>query len=88
MALELCGYKQDGGSVEAITFMAQVYKVQTLVDGGIRVTLDLPETDIKSMTELVKVKQAGAVLEVAAVPVLQESNRNNGKVQTRSEWQP
>lgn len=54
-----------------IRFVAQVSKVQTLSDGGIRVTLDLSEADIKQAGELMQVKQAGAILEVAAVAVLQ-----------------
>jgi hypothetical protein len=35
-----------------IVFDAAVYKVQTLVDGGVRVTLDLPETAIPQMAML------------------------------------
>ena len=53
-----------------IKFKAQVSKVQTLADGGIRVTLDLSETDIKQAGELMRVKQAGAILEIVAVPVM------------------
>ena len=54
---------------EAIRFQAQVQKVQTLADGGIRLTLDLAETEIQTATQMMQVKQAGALLEVAAVPV-------------------
>lgn len=57
---------------EAIRFSAQVAKVQTLADGGLRLVLDLPETAIDAATQLMQVKQAGAMLEVAAVPVIQE----------------
>ena len=56
-----------------IKFIAQVYKVQTLADGGLRVTLDLSEKDIKQAGELMQVKQAHALLEVVAVPVRTES---------------
>lgn len=52
-----------------IRFIAQVQKVQTLADMGIRVTFDLPETAIDSATMLMKVKQAGGILEIAAVAV-------------------
>lgn len=62
-----------GGQV--ICFTAEVYKVQTLVDGGIRVTLDLPETDIEQMGALAQARRAGALIEVAAVPIL--SDRSN-----------
>ena len=55
---------------EAIRFTAQVVKVQTTVDGGIRLTLDMPETAVAVAAQLMQVKQAGALLEVAAVPVL------------------
>lgn len=57
---------------DVIRFVAEVYKVQTLVDGGIRVTLDLPETDIEQMGALAQARRAGALLEVAAVPIVQE----------------
>jgi len=52
-----------------IRFRAGVYKVQTLIDGGLRVTLDLPETAISEATKLMECKRGGAVLEVAAVPI-------------------
>ena len=52
-----------------IRFRAGVYKVQTLIDGGLRVTLDLPETAICEATKLMECKRGGAVLEVAAVPI-------------------
>lgn len=54
---------------EVIQFSAQVAKVTTLADGGIRITLDLPETAIDTATKLMQVRQAGALLEVAAVPI-------------------
>ena len=56
-------------SDDAIRFTAQVAKVTTLVDGGIRITLDLPETAIETATKMMQVRQAGAVLEIAAVPL-------------------
>jgi len=56
-------------SMDVIRFPAQVYKVQTLVDGGLRVTLDLPETALDAAAALMMVKRVGALLEVAAVVV-------------------
>ena len=53
-----------------IKFTAQVSQVKTLADGGLRIVLDLPETAIKEAGELMQVKQAGAVLEVVAIPHL------------------
>jgi hypothetical protein len=67
-----------------ITFSAQIAKVQTLADGGIRVTLDLPETAIETATQLMQVKVMGGLLEIAALPVKQEGFRD--EVPTRSEW--
>jgi hypothetical protein len=60
---------------ETIQFGATIYKVQTLVDGGIRVTLDLPETAIAQATKLMQARQAGAVLEVAAVAIEPEAKK-------------
>lgn len=45
-----------------ITFTASVYKVQTLVDGAVRVTLDLPETAIPQMAMLAECQREGIVL--------------------------
>ena len=41
----------------SIDFQAVVYKVQTLVDGGLRVTLDLPETAIAQAALLMDCKR-------------------------------
>jgi len=41
----------------AIEFSATVYKVQTLVDGGLRVTLDLPEQAIAQAALLMDCKR-------------------------------
>jgi hypothetical protein len=48
----------------AITFSATVEKVQTLVDGGIRVTLDLPEDAIKQAAMLMECKREMIPLKV------------------------
>lgn len=45
-----------------ITFPATVYKVQTLIDGGIRITLDLPETAIPQAAMLMECKREGIAL--------------------------
>jgi predicted secreted protein len=54
---------------DVIRFKAEVAKVQTLADGGIRVILDLPETAIDTATAMMQAKQAGAVLECAVVAI-------------------
>ncbi len=51
---------------EAITFPAAVYKVQTLTDGGVRVTLDLPETAIPQMAMLAECQREGIPLNFTA----------------------
>jgi hypothetical protein len=53
---------------EAIRFTAIVYKVQTLVDGGVRVTLDLVDAKPETVLELIQARQPGILLETAAVP--------------------
>lgn len=53
---------------EKITFDATVYKVQTLADMGIRITLDLPETAIPQAAMLMETKRQGIplIIEVKA----------------------
>jgi hypothetical protein len=51
--------------MEAICFDAAVNKVQTLTDGGIRVTLDLPEGAIDAAAELMRCKREEVPLRVA-----------------------
>ena len=45
-----------------IRFAAAIYKVQTLVDNGIRLTLDLSETCIPEMAMLAECKREGIPL--------------------------
>lgn len=47
-----------------IIFPATVEKVQTLVDGGIRITLDLPEDAITQAAALMACKREGIPLRV------------------------
>ena len=54
---------------DAIVFEAAVYKVQTLVDGGVRVTLDLPETAIPQMAMLAECKRQGMALLFTATAI-------------------
>ena len=50
-----------------IEFTAVVYKLQTLVDGGIRLTLDLPETAIPQAAMLMECKREEIPLKFSAV---------------------
>jgi hypothetical protein len=47
-------------------FVAQVIKVETMADGGIRLTLDMPETEIDAAAAMMKAKQQSAMMECAA----------------------
>jgi len=55
---------------ERIIFVCTVYKVQTLADGGLRVSLDLPEGLIVEAGALIKCLQDGIALKIEAEPVL------------------
>ena len=59
-----------------IKFTAQVSQVRTMADGGLRVILDFDEGAINTAAALMKVKNRGGVLEVAAVPVVLQSITN------------
>ena len=50
--------------MDAIEFMAQVARITTLADGGIRVTFDLPEDAVMQAAELMTCKRFGVVLRV------------------------
>jgi hypothetical protein len=45
-------------------FWATVAQVRTLADGGIRVTMDLPEDAIMQAAQLMECKRVGVVLKV------------------------
>lgn len=78
------GYASERGNVsymandnDAIRFSAQVSKVTTLSDGGLRVVLDMAENEIEVAKSLMEAKRAGAILEIAAVAI-----RSGGEWQT------
>lgn len=52
-----------------IAFAAEVSKVQTLVDGGLRITLDIAEDEIATAAKLMECKRFGVVLKVNAEPL-------------------
>ncbi len=54
---------------EAIRFHAQIVKIQTMTDGGYRLSLDLSESDLPAITSLLEAKQPGMLLAIAAVAV-------------------
>jgi len=64
---------------EAIEFTAQVFKVQTMVDNGIRVTLDLSEGETVTMAKLAECQRFGVVLQVSASAVQKDDGRKHTK---------
>jgi hypothetical protein len=67
--------------------MATVYKVQTLVDGGVRVTLDLPETAIMQMAQLAECQRFGVVLEITCKTEDKQNDASMAKrTKRKSEW--
>jgi hypothetical protein len=62
---------------EPIKFYATVYKVQTLVDFGLRITFDLPQDAIMQAAMLMECHKMGVVLEVDAIPTVQHGPTAN-----------
>ena len=81
--------REDVGSVDAIEFPAIVQKVQTLADGGIRATFDMPETCVMQAAELMACKRVEVALKVT-VSLLNSQDQGNGistGKKRKSEWQ-
>lgn len=51
-----------------IEFVASIAKVQTLVDGGIRLTLDLPEHETLVMAQMAEMKRLNGLVKIHAEP--------------------
>ena len=73
---------------DIIRFTASISQVRTMADMGLRVVLDFSEVSIDAATALMKVKQAGGVLEIAAVPVLQSVTNGKTKTNQRAKTSP
>ena len=58
--------RREEEKVKTIEFYAEVAKVQTMADGGVRVVLDLGEDGRRVMEALSECKQNGVVLKVEA----------------------
>ena len=61
--------------MDPIRFIAEVYKVQTLVDGGIRVTLNISEGDIMQAAELMVMHRDQVPLEIECIRYNPEGGR-------------
>lgn len=57
--------KKDDGLIK---FTADVHQVKTLADGGIQVSLDLPETATEVARKLMDCRRNQVVLEVVIMP--------------------
>lgn len=64
---------------DGVSFAAAVYKIQTLVDGGLRVTLDLPEDAIVQAAWLMECKRHSVVLQITATPQAENDGRTTGE---------
>jgi len=53
-----------------IEFIAVVARIQTLADGGVRLTLDLGEGNALAMAKLMEVKEAGLYGKVSFSPTV------------------
>jgi len=62
-----------------ITVTAAVNKVQTLADGGIRWTFDLPETAVLESAHLMEIKRNGVPVEMTLVPVGDGKQQDNAR---------
>lgn len=58
---------------DGVIVIGQVYKVQTLVDGGVRLTLDLPESAIKIMGELARFQVESIAVKITIKPAERQS---------------
>jgi hypothetical protein len=67
---------------ESIRCHAVVYKVQTLIDHGVRITLDLPETEIMQMAMFAECQRMQVALNVEATPI-EANNSNPGTVDAK-----
>jgi len=73
--------------MDVTKFDATVYKVQTLSDGGLRVTLDLPESAIAQAAALMECKRNEIALKVS-VEVSQSNTNGESKTNKRTARKP
>jgi len=71
-----------------ISFIASVWKVQTLADGGIRATFDLAGDDknMIAMIELAACQIHGVALDIIASSLKNSKDQHNA-VSKRSKWE-
>lgn len=73
-----------------IEFEAQITKVQTMADGGLRFTFDTGEKWIMQAAQLMEFKRFGVMLKIKATPLQNNREQNNDAIQSgskrKSEW--
>jgi len=80
--------------MDKIIVAMTVEKVQTMVDGALRVTLDMSETSVMQMAQFVECKRMGVVLKAEFTPDLQadsgneKSNQLDTGKKRKSQWTP
>jgi hypothetical protein len=75
-------------AVTEITFEAQVARISTMADGGLRIVLDAGEDAILAAAQLMEAKRFGVAGTVTFRPMIAEqSGAVQNAVATRSEWQ-
>ena len=63
--------------MESIKGVAEVVKVQTLVDNGIRLTIDLPETAIYQAAALMELKREGVAIDYLFTPRMESAENGD-----------
>ena len=71
-----------GLPLTSIVFTAAVARVATLADGGLRLTLDLPESDIAVAAQMMECKRVGAVIEFEGIPKLKAKTEYGGRLKS------
>jgi hypothetical protein len=61
--------------MEAVEFEGAIWKVTTLADGGIRITIDLAENNVMQAAELMEIRRQGFAVRARLEPI---ELRNDG----------
>ncbi len=64
-------------TTDPIKQTASVNKIQTLADGGLRWTFDVPETAVLASAHLMEIKRNGVAVEMTLVPVVVEKSKES-----------
>ena len=64
----------------SIQVIAAVQKVQTLADGGLRWTFDLPESAILASAQLMEIRRSQTAVELTISPVVEKSKKSDVQV--------